>query len=218
MDPAWAAENVVDGAFFNSGQSCCAIERVYVHESIYDHFVDAVVKEVKNYKLGDPSDPSTSLGPVVSTRSAATIREHIRDALAKGGKALIDEALFPASKEGTAFVAPQVLVDVTHEMKAMSEETFGPLVGIMKVKSDDEALTLMNDSRYGLTASVWTKSTDAFNALVDEIESGTVYMNRCDYLDPALPWTGVKESGRGASLSHIGFEAVTRPKSIMVRL
>ncbi|KAL8286751.1 hypothetical protein RQP46_004279 [Phenoliferia psychrophenolica] len=216
-DPAYAAENVVDGAFFNSGQSCCAVERVYVHESIYDAFVAEAVKVVKDYKLGDPRLQETTLGPVVSQRSASAIRAHIADALKKGAKALIPESHFPEAKEGTPYVAPQVLVDVDHSMLVMSEETFGPVMGIMKVKDDEEALKLMNDSPYGLTASVWTKDAAAFEQLVDRIDTGTVFMNRCDYLDPALPWTGVKDSGRGISLSRYGFDAVTRAKSIHVR-
>ncbi|GAA5966888.1 hypothetical protein JCM8115_006191 [Rhodotorula mucilaginosa] len=216
-DPAYAAENIVDGAMFNSGQSCCGIERVYVHEAVYDRFVEEVVKVVKGYKLGDPREQETTLGPVVSLRSAATIREHIAEAVSKGAKALIPESDFPEAKEGTTYVAPQVLVNVTHEMKVMSEETFGPVFGIMKVKDDAEALALINDSRYGLTSSIWTRSEEAYLNLVDEIETGTVFMNRCDYLDPALPWTGYKESGRGISLSRYGYDAVTKAKSLHIR-
>ncbi|GAA6059070.1 hypothetical protein JCM10212_002041 [Sporobolomyces blumeae] len=217
-DPAYAAENVVDGAFFNSGQSCCAVERVYVHESIFDQVVEEVVKVVKAYKLGDPREHETTLGPVISLRSAATIRQHVAEAVSQGAKALIPESDFPEAKEGTTYVAPQVLINVDHSMKVMSEETFGPVVGIMKVKSDEEAVKLINDSPYGLTSSVWTKDEAAFNSIVDEIDTGTVFMNRCDYLEPSLPWTGVKESGRGISLSRYGFDAVTRAKSVHVRI
>ena len=217
-DPAYAAENIVDGAFFNSGQSCCAVERVYVHESIYDQFVAEAVKIVNDYVLDDPRLETTTLGPVVSLRSAANIRAHVREAVAAGAQALIPESAFPVAKEGTTYVAPQVLVDVDHSMRVMMEETFGPVVGIMKVSGDDEALRLINDSPYGLTASVWTKDEAAFGALVDEIETGTVFLCRCDYLDPALAWTGVKESGRGVSLSKFGFDAVTRAKSIHMRI
>ncbi|POY73901.1 hypothetical protein BMF94_3072 [Rhodotorula taiwanensis] len=216
-DPAYAAENIVDGAMFNSGQSCCGIERVYVHESLYDQFVEEVVKVVKGYKLGDPREQETTLGPVVSLRSAATIREHIAEAVSKGATALIDESAFPLAKEGTTYVAPQVLVNVDHSMKVMSEETFGPVMGIMKVKDDAEALELINDSPYGLTASIWTKDEQAYAALVDDIDAGTVFMNRCDYLDPALPWTGFKDSGRGISLSRYGYDAVTKAKSLHIR-
>ncbi|BGP29105.1 hypothetical protein JCM10296v2_000843 [Rhodotorula toruloides] len=217
-DLAYVAENVVDGAMFNSGQSCCAVERVYVHESIYDKFVEEVVKVVKGYKLGDPRQDDTTLGPVISLRSAATIREHISEAVSKGARALIPESHFPEAKEGTTYVAPQVLIDVDHSMKAMSEETFGPVVGIMKVKDDAEALRLINDSPFGLTCSIWTKDRSAYDSLVDDIDAGTVYLNRCDYLDPALPWTGFKYSGRGISLSRYGYEAVTKAKSLHVRL
>ncbi|BGO93126.1 hypothetical protein NBRC10512_003311 [Rhodotorula toruloides] len=217
-DPAYAAENVVDGAMFNSGQSCCAVERVYVHESIYDKFVEEVVKVVKGYKLGDPRQDDTTLGPVISLRSAATIREHVSEAVSKGARALIPESHFPEAKEGTTYVAPQVLVDVDHSMKVMSEETFGPVVGIMKVKDDAEALRLINDSPFGLTCSIWTKDRSAYDSLVDDIDAGTVYLNRCDYLDPALPWTGFKYSGRGISLSRYGYDAVTKAKSLHVRL
>ncbi|BGP21896.1 hypothetical protein JCM10295v2_000773 [Rhodotorula toruloides] len=217
-DPAYAAENVVDGAMFNSGQSCCAVERVYVHESVYDKFVEEVVKVVKGYKLGDPRHDDTTLGPVISLRSAATIRGHVSEAVSKGARALISESHFPEAKEGTTYVAPQVLVDVDHSMKVMSEETFGPVVGIMKVKDDAEALRLINDSPFGLTCSIWTKDRSVYDSLVDDIDVGTVYLNRCDYLDPALPWTGFKYSGRGVSLSRYGYEAVTKAKSLHVRL
>ncbi|BGP45023.1 hypothetical protein JCM10450v2_000838 [Rhodotorula kratochvilovae] len=216
-DPAYAAANIVDGAMFNSGQSCCGVERVYVHESIYDRFVEEAVKVVKEYKLGDPREQETTLGPVISLRSAATIREHVSEAVEKGATALMDETLFPAAKEGTTYVAPQVLVGVDHGMRVMSEETFGPVMGVMKVKDDDEALRLINDSPFGLTCSVWTKDTDAYYRLVDDIDAGTVYLNRCDYLDPALVWTGFKESGRGVSLSRYGFDAVTKAKSLHLR-
>ncbi|GAA5831407.1 hypothetical protein JCM11251_004015 [Rhodosporidiobolus azoricus] len=216
-DPAYAAENVVDGAMFNSGQSCCAVERVYVHESVYEKFVEEAVKVVKAYKLGDPREQETTLGPVISLRSAATIREHIAEALSKGARALIPEADFPLAKDETTYVAPQIVVDVDHSMKIMSEETFGPVMGVIKVKDDAEALRLINDSPYGLTCSIWTKDEAAYWNMVDEIDAGTVYLNRADYLDPALCWTGFKESGRGISLSRYGFDAVTKAKSLHLR-
>jgi acyl-CoA reductase-like NAD-dependent aldehyde dehydrogenase len=211
-------ENLVDGAMFNSGQSCCAVERVYVHRDVYDQFVEGFVELTKQYKLGNPLDPATTLGPMVRADAAEKARAHISDALKKGGRALIDSALFPAAKEGTPYLAPQVLVDVDHSMLAMTEETFAPVVGIMPVKDDEEAIRLMNDSRYGLTASIWTADVDAALRVGDRIEAGTWYMNRCDYLDPALAWTGVKDSGRGCTLSKLGFEAFTRPKSFHLRL
>ncbi|MBL8208625.1 MAG: aldehyde dehydrogenase family protein [Blastocatellia bacterium] len=210
-------ENLVDGAMFNSGQSCCAIERIYVHQSVYEKFVEGYVELTKQYRLGNPLDPKTTLGPMVRTEAADKVREHIQDALHRGAQGLIAPTLFPKNQKGTPYLAPQVLVNVDHNMLVMSEETFGPVVGIMSVKSDDEAIQLMNDSRYGLTASIWTTDADAALRIGDQIESGTFYMNRCDYLDPALAWVGIKDSGRGCTLSTLGFEAFTRPKSFHLR-
>ncbi len=207
-----AVDTLMDGATFNSGQCCCGIERIYVHESLYDSFVEKSVAWVSNYKLGNPLDKETTLGPMAHKRFAATVRAQISDAVAKGAKALVDPKLFPAD-DGGAYVAPQILINVDHSMEFMREETFGPAVGIMKVKSDEEALSLMNDSKYGLTASLWTKDAERAARIGSEIETGTVFMNRADYLDPALCWTGVKETGRGGSLSVIGFQNLTRPKS-----
>ncbi|KAJ3480357.1 hypothetical protein NLI96_g8411 [Meripilus lineatus] len=229
-DPAWVRSDadidytvaeLVDGAFFNSGQSCCAIERIYVHETVYDGFVDKFVDLTKKYRLGDPTQSDTNLGPVVSVASGERIRKQVADAVAAGAKALIPEDLFPIAKAGTAFVAPQVLVNVDHSMEVMMEETFGPVIGIQKVSSDEEALKLMNDSPYGLTASVWTdaagnpESEAAFLKFADELQTGTVFLNRCDYLDPALAWTGVKNSGRGVSLSY---DQLTRAKSVHMKI
>ncbi len=211
-------ENLVDGAMFNSGQSCCAIERIYVHQDVYEKFVEGVVELTKQYKLGNPLDPQTTLGPMVRTDAADKVREQIQDALQRGAKALIPQTLFPKNQKGTPYLAPQVLVNVDHNMLVMSEETFGPVVGIMSVRNDDEAIQLMNDSHYGLTASIWTADVDAALRIGDQIETGTWLMNRCDYLDPALAWTGVKDSGRGCTLSKLGFAAFTRPKSFHLRL
>ncbi len=213
-DVNYSAQNLVDGAFFNSGQSCCGIERIYVHESIYDEFVQKFVQITKEYKLGNPLDKSTTLGPMVKTSAADFVRGQIKEALDKGAKSLVDESLFPNSKEGTPYLAPTVLVNVDHSMSVMSEESFGPVVGIMKVKDDEEALKLMNDSQYGLTASIWSKDKESARELSVKIETGTVYLNRCDYLDPALAWTGVKDTGRGVTLSMFGFDHVTKVKSI----
>ncbi|KAH8799535.1 succinate semialdehyde dehydrogenase [Flagelloscypha sp. PMI_526] len=218
-DLEYTVEQLVDGAMFNSGQSCCAIERIYVHESIYDKFVQQYADLVKTYKLGDPLDPSTNLGPVVSIASADRIRAQVEAAIKAGAKPLIPVSNFAnVATSGSAFVAPQVLVDVHHSMEVMSEETFGPVVGIMKVSSDSEAIKLMNDSKYGLTASVWTTSAETFTRLEGKIEAGTVFMNRCDFLDPALAWTGVKDSGRGVSLSKFGFDQLTRAKSVHMKI
>jgi acyl-CoA reductase-like NAD-dependent aldehyde dehydrogenase len=211
-------ENLVDGAMFNSGQSCCAIERIYVHRDVYERFVEGAVEVTKQYKLGNPLDPTTTLGPMVRTDAAEKARAHIADAVQKGATALIDPALFPANREGRPYLAPQILVNVDHSMLVMTEETFAPVVGIMPVLDDQEAIRLMNDSRYGLTASIWTADVDAALRIGDRIETGTWYMNRCDYLDPALAWTGVKDSGRGCTLSRLGFDAFTRPKSFHLRL
>ncbi|MGO7593130.1 aldehyde dehydrogenase family protein [Rhizobium leguminosarum] len=211
-----AVDTLMDGATYNSGQCCCGIERIYVHESLYDAFVEKSVAWVSNYKLGNPLDPDTSLGPMAHKRFAKVVREQIADAVSKGAKALVDPKLFPQD-DGGAYLAPQILVDVDHSMAFMREETFGPAVGIMKVKSDEEALALMNDSQYGLTASLWTKDVERAGRFGREIETGTVFMNRADYLDPALCWTGVKETGRGGSLSIIGFQNLTRPKSFHLK-
>ncbi|MDX1432971.1 MAG: aldehyde dehydrogenase family protein, partial [Gammaproteobacteria bacterium] len=216
-DLDYTVENVVDGAFFNSGQSCCGIERVYVHASLFERFVEAAVELVGRYRLGNPLDAQTNLGPMVRTSAADHVREQTAEALAAGARALIDARAFPADRPGTPYLAPQVLVDVNHGMRVMKEESFGPVIGIMPVAGDDEALALMNDSDYGLTASVWTADENAALTLGERLATGTVFMNRCDYLDPALAWTGVKDSGRGCTLSRIGYEQLTRPKSFHLK-
>jgi len=213
-----AIENLVDGSFFNSGQSCCGIERIYVDKKVFRPFVDGFVDLTRKYKLGNPLDKSTTLGPLVRTDAANAVRAQIKQALAKGAKALVDPKEFAANKNGTPYLAPQVLVNVDHKMKVMTEESFGPVVGIMAVGSDEEAIKLMNDSRYGLTASIWTKDQAAAVRIGEQVETGTWFMNRCDYLDPALAWTGVKDSGRGCTLSRLGIEAFTRPKSFHLKL
>jgi acyl-CoA reductase-like NAD-dependent aldehyde dehydrogenase len=213
-----AVENLVDGAFFNSGQSCCGIERIYVHADVYDRFVAGFADLTRKYVLGDPTKPETTLGPMVRAAAADFVRRRIADAVKQGAKALIDERAFPASRPGTPYLAPQVLVNVDHAMSVMTEESFGPVIGIMKVKGDDEAIRLMNDSPYGLTAAIWTSDEDAAVRIGDAIDTGNWFMNRCDYLDPALAWTGVKNSGRGCTLSALGYEHLTRPKSFHLRL
>ncbi|MEH3109238.1 MAG: aldehyde dehydrogenase family protein [Agrobacterium cavarae] len=208
-----AVDTLMDGATYNSGQCCCGIERIYVNEALYDAFVEKSVAWVSNYKLGNPLEQETTLGPMANKRFAKVVRQQVADAVAKGAKALVDPKLFAADDGESAYVAPQVLIDVDHSMEFMTEETFGPAVGIMKVKNDEEAIRLMNDSKYGLTASLWTQDAERAGRIGREIETGTVFMNRADYLDPALCWTGVKETGRGGSLSVIGFQNLTRPKS-----
>ncbi|MDO8710913.1 aldehyde dehydrogenase family protein [Pseudomonas mandelii] len=212
-----AVENLVDGSFFNSGQSCCAVERIYVDEKIYPAFVERFVALTNQYVLGNPLDEATTLGPLVNPGAAEFVRGQIADALAKGATALIDPKAFPLDAPGSAYLAPQVLVDVSHHMSVMREESFGPVVGIMPVTSNDQAIALMNDSEFGLSASVWTQDLAAAERLGNAIDTGTVFMNRCDYLDPALAWTGVKNSGRGVTLSRLGYEHLTRAKSFHLR-
>ncbi|MGL6181311.1 MAG: aldehyde dehydrogenase family protein [Aestuariivirga sp.] len=214
---AHAIENLVDGAYFNSGQSCCGIERIYVHKKVWGDFIDGFVDLTRNYVLGSPLDEATTLGPLVKAEAADFVRKQIRAALRAGAKAHVDPRSFALDKAGTPYMAPQVLTNVNHQMSVMMEESFGPVVGIMKVADDAEAIELMNDSPYGLTAAIWTEDAAAAQRIGDEIATGTVFMNRCDYLDPALTWTGVKDTGRGATLSVVGYEALTRPKSYHLR-
>lgn len=217
-DIANAVDNIVDGAFFNSGQSCCGIERVYVHRRLFDDFVERAAALTTNYVLGNPLDPATTIGPMVNGKSADFVRGQIKAAVSSGAEQLVDLAGFGADHRGSPYLAPQILVGVDHSMKVMTEESFGPVVGIMPVDSDAEAISLMNDSPYGLSASIWTTDTDAAVGIGRQIETGTVFMNRADYLDPALAWTGVKDTGRGATLSIVGYEHLTRPKSFHLRL
>jgi acyl-CoA reductase-like NAD-dependent aldehyde dehydrogenase len=212
-----AVEGLVDGAFYNSGQSCCGVERIYVHQDLWQPFLDRFVDGVRQYRLGDPVDPETGLGPMSSARSAEQVRAQVAEAVAAGAEAHVERQLFPQDKPGTAYLMPQVLTGVDHGMAVMREESFGPVVGLMPVKDDAEAVRLMNDSIYGLTSSIWTSDLEAAEAIGARVEAGTVFANRCDYLDAALAWTGVKDSGRGASLGRYGYESVTRPKSFHLR-
>jgi len=214
----FTVENLVDGAFFNAGQSCCGIERIYVKENVYERFVEAYVELTKKYKLGSPLDPDTNLGPVAKKGGAETVINQIKAAVQAGARTLVDPSLFPQTELGYNYLAPQVLVNVDHSMEIMTEESFGPVVGIMKVKDDDEALALMNDSKYGLTASIWTGDEERAIKIGNGVETGTWFMNRCDYLDPYLSWTGVKDTGRGCTLSAVGYEQLTRPKSYHLRV
>ncbi|AZO89569.1 aldehyde dehydrogenase [Stutzerimonas stutzeri] len=212
-----AVENLVDGSFFNSGQSCCAVERIYVDQKIFPVFVERFAELTRQYVLGNPLDEATTLGPLVTPGAAFFVRGQIAEALAQGATALIDPQAFPADVPGSAYLAPQVLVDVSHQMSVMRDESFGPVVGIMPVASDDEAIALMNDSEFGLSASIWTRDLAAAERLGNQVATGTLFMNRCDYLDPALAWTGVKNSGRGVTLSPLGYEHLTRAKSFHLR-
>lgn len=205
-----AVDTLIDGAMFNAGQCCCGIERIYVAEQHFDTFVAKAVAIVNGYKLGNPLDPETTLGPMAHARFAAEVRAQISEAVADGATAHI--APFPED-DGGAYLTPQILTNVSHDMRVMRDESFGPVVGIMAVKDDVEAIRLMNDSNFGLTASVWTQDVARAEAIADQIETGTVFMNRADYLDPALCWTGCKDTGRGGGLSVIGYHNLTRPKS-----
>ncbi len=206
-----AVDTLIDGAMFNSGQSCCGIERIYVHDSLYDQFVEKAVGIVSGYVLGNPLDEATTLGPMAHVRFAAEVRAQTAEAIADGATPMIDTSKFP--DDGGAYLAPQILTNVTHKMRVMRDESFGPVVGIMKVSSDDEALALMNDSDFGLTASLWTRDPARAAKIGRRIQTGTVFMNRADYLDPGLCWTGCKDTGRGGALSVIGYHNLTRQKS-----
>lgn len=209
---AHAAENLAEGVFFNSGQSCCGVERIYVHESVYKPFLDAFLDFSRSWTLGNPLDQSTMIGPMARPSFADLVREQRDEALRKGAKAHLNFRN-PMDRHGSPYLSAEVLTEVNHQMSVMREESFGPIVGIMKVSDDDEAVTLMNDSPYGLTASIWTADLDAAARLGARVETGTVLANRCDYLDPALVWTGVKDTGKGGALSEIGYHNLTQPKS-----
>ncbi|WP_322998524.1 aldehyde dehydrogenase family protein [Castellaniella sp.] len=216
-DLGQAVETLVDGAFFNSGQSCCGIQRIYVHQSHYQAFVDQAVALTEQYRLGDPLDPNINLGPVVRMRAAEEIHAVLAQSIGMGARDCVDPGRFPMALPGSTYLAPSILTQVNHDMPIMNEECFGPVVGIMPVSSDEQAVALMNDCRYGLTASVFTRDMDAARHLGQQIEAGTVFMNRCDYLDPALAWTGVKNTGHGISLSIYGYHMLTRVKSYHLR-
>ncbi|WP_438985998.1 aldehyde dehydrogenase family protein [Marivivens donghaensis] len=205
-----AVDTLVDAAMFNSGQCCCGIERIYVHESLYDAFMEKAVAVVKGYKLGNPMDSDTTIGPMANVRFATEVRAQIAEAVEAGAVAHIPTM---EGDDGAAYLTPQILTNVTHDMRVMREESFGPVVGIMKVSSDAEAIALMNDSDYGLTVSLWTQDVERAQTVGDQLETGTVFLNRADYLDPGLCWTGCKDTGRGGGLSVIGYHNLTRPKS-----
>ncbi len=215
-DLDWAVDVLMDGALYNSGQCCCGIERIYVTERLYKPFVEKAVAWANDLKLGNPLDAATTIGPMANRRFAEEVRAQTGEALADGARALIDPKNFPQD-DGGAYLMPQVLVDVNHKMRVMRDESFGPVVGIMPVKNDEEALALMNDCEFGLTASLWTSDPDRAARLGAQIETGTVFMNRADYLDPSLCWTGCKNTGRGGGLSEIGYHNLTRPKSYHLR-
>jgi len=209
-----AVDTLMDGAMFNAGQCCCGIERIYVAESLYDAFVEKAVAWASAQKLGNPLDPETTMGPMANVRFAREARAQVEEAIADGAVAHIAPT---EADDGAAYMTPQVLTNVTHDMRVMRDETFGPVVGIMKVEDDAEAIRLMNDCAFGLTASIWTRDADAAERIGGLLETGTVFMNRCDYLDPALCWTGCKDTGRGQGLSNLAYQALTRPKSYHLR-
>jgi len=211
-----AIENLVDGTFYNTGQCCCGVERIYVDAKVYEDFVDGFADLTRKYVVGNPLDQATTLGPMARASFADTVRSQTAEALRKGATALINMKV-EGDKPGSPYLAPEVLTNVNHQMEVMREESFGPVVGIMRVRDDEEAITLMNDSPYGLTASIWTRDTDRAVDIGNRVQTGTVYMNRCDYLDPYLTWTGVKDTGRGSALSKYGFDALTQPKSFHLR-
>lgn len=216
-DIDYAVESTVDGAYFNSGQSCCGIERLYIHETIYEEFVEKFIASVKKLKLGLSNDPAVTTGPLVRASAAKFVRNQIQEAIDSGAVAHINSTENELDQSGTAYVVPQVLTNVDHSMRVMTEETFGPVVGIMKVSSDEEAITLMNDSDLGLSAAIYTSDYELGALLGDRVECGTFFINRCDFLDPELVWTGVKNTGRGYSLSKLGFNNFVQAKSFHIK-
>jgi acyl-CoA reductase-like NAD-dependent aldehyde dehydrogenase len=214
-DLAFAVPNVVDGACYNAGQSCCAVERAYVHRSCYDVFIERAEAVMSEYRLGDPLDENTTMGPLASSAALDLLDHQVADAVARGARLILGGKRMAAT-DGN-FYLPTLLVDVPNDAEVMQAESFGPILPVLAVGSDQEAVERMNDSRFGLTASVWTGSQEKAAWFARRLRVGTVYQNRCDYLDPALPWTGVGDSGKGSSLSTYGYYHLTRRKSIHFR-
>ena len=214
VDVKAAAASIADGAFYNTGQSCCAVERIYVHASIYDDFVEAFVATVRGFKVGDPRDDATYIGPLTRKAQLAVLRRQVADAKKKGASLLVGGK--PLARKGHYF-APTVLTDVNHQMELMREESFGPLIGIQKVQDDAEATRLMNDTQYGLTAGVYTPDRGRAEKILAQIKSGSVYWNCCDRVSPRLPWSGLKHSGIGLTLSTYGIQTFMRPKAWHLR-
>jgi acyl-CoA reductase-like NAD-dependent aldehyde dehydrogenase len=218
VDLAWAADEIVDGAVFNSGQSCCALERVYVHESIHDDFVKEVQKVLSNYKLGDPRSKDSNVGPVISKAARQRIERQINDAIQKGAKDVTpSNSTFSSLPADGNYIKPTLLTNCTSDMTIMHDETFGPVIPVQSVKSDAAAIDLMNDSEFGLTASIWTKDEARGQEIAEEVEAGTVFVNRADFPSPDLAWTGWKNSGKGQTLSVFGFEQFVKLKNFHVK-
>ncbi|MRG90468.1 aldehyde dehydrogenase family protein [Polyangium spumosum] len=212
-----AIENIVDGACYNAGQSCCAVERAYVHRSLYEKFVEGCVALMKAYRMGDPTAAETNMGPIAQPHHPAFIQGQIDRAVLAGARVVLGGKRTQVDGRGR-FFEPTVLVDVDQRMDVMRTETFGPVLPILPVDSDEQAVALANDSDLGLTASIWTRDRERAERLARQLDVGTVYMNQCDTLDPALPWTGVKDSGKGSTLSALGFLHLTRPRALNFKL
>ena len=208
------AANVLEGVVYNNGQSCCAVERIYVHEKIYDQFVESYAAQAKKLVVGDPLDPSTDIGPLSRKEQMEFLISQINDAEDKGAIVLMGGKML--NREGY-FIEPTVLVNVNHHMKIMTEESFGPVVGIQKVKDDEEAIELMQDTEYGLTAAVYSTGYARAEAVMKQMDTGTVYWNCCDRVSASLPWSGRKHSGLGSTLSYQGIRAFVQPKAWHIR-
>jgi acyl-CoA reductase-like NAD-dependent aldehyde dehydrogenase len=204
------AASTADGAFYNNGQSCCAVERIYVHEKIYTEYLDAFIKEVRSYKIGSPTEEGVYIGPLTRKNQVQVLKQQVEDALQKG--ASLQTGGNPADRKGFYF-QPTVLTQVNHEMSVMKDESFGPIIGIMKVKDDEDAIRYMQDTEYGLTASVYSKDKNRAENILKQINAGTAYWNCCDRVSAALPWSGRKHSGFGTTLSHAGLRAFVKPKA-----
>ena len=209
-----AAEGIADGAFYNTGQSCCSVERIYVHETVFRRFVAAFVAVVKGYKIGDPAKDSTYIGPITRPAQIGVLEAQIRDATKKGARVLLGGGRLARNSR---YFRPTVLVKVNHTMAVMREESFGPVIGLMAVKDDAEAVALMNDTDFGLTAGIYTPDRQRAERVLAEVKSGSSYWNCCDRVSPRLPWSGVGHSGIGVTLSTYGIQAFTRPKAWHLR-
>ncbi|HIL12139.1 MAG TPA: aldehyde dehydrogenase family protein, partial [Deltaproteobacteria bacterium] len=211
------AESLAEGAFYNAGQSCCGVERVFAQDDVYDELLDLLVARSADWKPGDPMDEATSMGPMAQASSIALLEQHVADAVERGARLLAGGK--PAQLDGRGrYFEATVLADVPADAQVMKEESFGPLLAVARVADDESAIAAVNDSRYGLTASVWSRDLDRSRAIGRRLEVGTVFLNRCDFLDPALPWSGWKDSGVGLTLSELGFDRLTRTRGFHLRL